>query len=587
MKEVLNIAMKCRSCAKAKCQSACPLEQDIPLITKLIKNNQFNEAKDILFMHNPFGYVTSSLCNHEKQCAGNCIFHDVDFFKLENSLSKQYFNELISYPPTLETRPIAIIGGGIAGLTMAHMLLKQGIKPTIFEKDQLGGVIVKAIPDFRFDKSLFLKHISKIASLSNVVYEEITVESLDKLDEFNHLIFTTGAPIESSALEGENVLRGINVLHAFNEQKLNVVNKKVAVIGLGNTACDVARALKRANNDVSIIYRRDIDSSPATSKELASLKEEEIVIKQCLSPVSYFNSTLRMQKNELVEVEGSKRKNIIPTNIFEEEKFDFVVEALGSKVNDNLLKALLEEDYLTLQAVRKNEPNKRSFTLTSHNKLVSVIGDAYYGAWNIAQAINSSLEVVKKHYPTYLFGGSFNPITKAHVKIIDYLSSLGNLIIVPNGDKYNLKDLMSFDHRKKMIEIELRKLKYQGRISISDFEKSTLYKGSIETLRYYNHPVMVIGDDCLLTLHKWINASKLVEENNFVVITRKHSKESLEKYIQEQEILTQYQDHFTIVELLEESVRNISSSSYRYENNQDALSEEVIDYIKNNKLYEV
>ena len=75
------------------------------------------------------------ICNHEKQCAGNCIFGDVDFYEIEKELSIQYFDDLITYPTKLEERPIAIIGGGIAGLTLAHSLLKKGIKPTIYEKN--------------------------------------------------------------------------------------------------------------------------------------------------------------------------------------------------------------------------------------------------------------------------------------------------------------------------------------------------------------------------------------------------------------------------------------------------------------------
>ena len=72
---------------------------------------------------------------------------------------------------------------------------------------------------------------------------------------------------------------------------------------------------------------------------------------------------------------------------------------------------------------------------------------------------------------------------------------------------------MDFDHRVHMIKAEINKLPFSERVEISEFEKSSLYKGSIETLRYYNHPVMVIGDDCLLTIHTWINANDLIKEN--------------------------------------------------------------------------
>lgn len=586
MKEVLKIANLCRSCAKAKCQMACPLKQNIPLITKLIKNNKIDEAATILFMHNPFGYITSVLCDHEKQCAGNCLFTDVEFQHIENKLSTLYFDKLVNYPPTLETRNIAIIGGGIAGLTLAHSLIKQGIKPTIYEKNKLGGVIINAIPDFRFNKTLFLKHIEAIKQRCNVIDKEINTSNLDELKKYTHIIFTTGAQIEKRSLLNKEVLTGIEVLNEYNLNNLTITNKKIAVVGLGNTACDVARSLKKLGNDVHIIYRRDIGSSPASSKEINALYKEGILIKECLNPVEYCDNILTMRKNDLVSVPGKVRKNIIETNIYEKEHYDYVVEALGSTYDDTLLKNVLEDDYQILEDMRYNK-DTRSITINKNKQLISVIGDAYYGAWNIAQAINSALEIVRKHYPTYLFGGSFNPITIAHAKIIQYLSTLGNVIVVPNGDKYNLKDLMSFDHRKEMIEIELNKIKFNKRIMISAFEKSSLYKGSIETLRYYNHPVMVIGDDCLLSLHNWINASNLVQENRFLVITRMHKKEFLEEYLKQQEILSVYKDHFEIVELLDENERQVSSTSFRQDKNQDAISLEVTEYIKNNKLYEV
>ena len=586
MNDVLNMANKCRSCGNAKCRVACPLHQDIPLITKLIRNNQIIDAKDILFMHNPFGYVTGYLCNHENQCAGNCIFGEVDFYEIEKDLSIKFFEELITYPKKLEVRPIAIIGGGVAGLTVAHYLLKQGIKPTIYEKNKLGGVITNAIPNFRYDKSLFESHIQAIEKNANVIYQDINQDNLDILNQYEHLIFTTGAEIENHSLNYPNVLQGIATLEKFNKQKLELNNKKVAVIGLGNTACDVARALKRLNNDVTIIYRRDIASSPATLKELRSLEEENIPICECLSPIKYENNVLTMQKNRLEQVEGSRRKMITPLDEYQKEEFDFVIEALGSKQDDKILKALLKEDFKLIEQARLDR-SSRSFSFKHQDQLISLIGDAYYGPWNIAQAINSGLEVVHKYYPTYLFGGSFNPITKAHTKIIDYLSSLGNVIVVPNGNKYNLKDLMDFDHRVHMIKAEINKLPFSERVEISEFEKSSLYKGSIETLRYYNHPVMVIGDDCLLTIHTWINANDLIKENQFLVITRNNTKTHLEKYISKQEILSKYEDHFKIIELLDENHRNLSSSNYRTTKNKDVLSEDVLKYIEKNKLYEV
>ena len=50
------------------------------------------------------------------------------------------------------------------------------------------------------------------------------------------------------------------------------------VIGAGNVAMDVARTLKRLNNNVTIVYRRTIDNSPASIKEIKAVKSEKINI---------------------------------------------------------------------------------------------------------------------------------------------------------------------------------------------------------------------------------------------------------------------------------------------------------------------
>ena len=590
MNEINNIANKCKKCTNANCKKHCPIHNNIPLITKLIEEKEYDLAKEVLFQTNPFPYLTSILCDHDKQCFGNCLFKNVDFYNIEQNIGERYFDELITYPKQVEEDNVLIIGGGIAGLAIAHHLLKAGIKPTIYEKDNLGGIVLNAIPDFRFNKELFKKHIDAISKASNIVNKRFCKNDLDSLSKYTHIIVAIGCENETTSLNGEFVYKGIEVLKAYNEGKLNIQNKKVGVIGLGNTACDVARALKRLGNDVSIVYRRDIESSPASKKELNDLMNEDIKILSKFSPVSFESNILTVKLNELLEVAGTKRKQIVETDKVEKFNFDIIVEALGSKVDQNFIDMIfsafdkkLYEEYLLL----KQDKNRRSETLYQDKKSISVIGDAYYGAWNIAEAINSANEVVNKIYPRFLFGGSFDPITLAHTQIIDYLSSIGRVLVVPNGNKYNLKNLTSFDKRVNMLEIEFNKLDYKHRILISDYEKSSAYKGSIETLRYFNHPIMVIGDDCLLKLDTWINPETLIKENKFLVITRHQNVDDLIKYIKNNELLSKYENNFKVVNILDDKTRMISSSAFKLNTNVDFVSKEILDFIKENKLYEV
>ena len=90
-----------------------------------------------------------------------------------------------------------------------------------------------------------------------------------------------------------------------------------------------------------------------------------------------------------------------------------------------------------------------------------------------------------------VFGGSFNPPTIAHKEIIKTLCSLNyeKVIIVPNGNKYNLKEMVSYNHREKMLEIMTKDLK---NIEISNIEEHNHFKGTVETLRNLNHPVLLI-----------------------------------------------------------------------------------------------
>lgn len=577
---LISESKECKNCKVAMCSKNCPLNMDIPLICSLVNENKLDDASNVLFNYNPFGYVTSILCDHDKQCAGNCVFKAVNFYKIEHELSTKYFEKLINYPTNLKNSNVVIVGGGIAGLTVAHTLLKNGFTCTIYEKNKLGGIIETSIPSFRFDNVYLKKHIKKIESLVKVIHEEVNELSINQLKKYRHVVFATGAPMQNVSLNSDKLIKGIDILEEAKNGNSKIVNKKVLVIGLGNTACDVARTLKRFDNDVTIVYRRDIDSSPASLKELNELKEEGINFEFQLSPIEIKSNSLLCRVNELVEVPGKKRKDIRETEELRSIYADYVVDATGSKVDDTLLKMFMKNEFKDYEMFKRENPNAKFY----FSKTYSVCGDGYYGAWNIAHAVNSGLGVSKKLVPNYLFGGSFNPITNAHVAILNNVSKLGKVIVVPNGDNYNLKDLASFEQRVKMIELETRD---NDNIIISDLEHKRPFKGTIETLRYFNHPIMVIGDDCLVGLGSWINAKKLISENKFLVLCRNYSIDEIKNLIKQDELLSNYENNFEIRDILTDDEKKISSTDFRNNKNFDNISKNIKKYIEENKLYEV
>ena len=70
-----------------------------------------------------------------------------------------------------------------------------------------------------------------------------------------------------------------------------------------------------------------------------------------------------------------------------------------------------------------------------------------------------------------IYGGAFNPPTIGHLKIIEYLVNKfpnNKIIILPTNNFYKSKDIVSFDHRKKMLEIMCKG--FIDKIEISNYE---------------------------------------------------------------------------------------------------------------------
>ena len=162
-----------------------------------------------------------------------------------------------------------------------------------------------------------------------------------------------------------------------------------------------------------------------------------------------------------------------------------------------------------------------------------------------------------------VFGGSFNPPTIAHEKIIEILSQrYDEVIIVPNGKKYTRKEFFSNQNRIEMLELIAKR--YHN-VVVSTLELEREFKGTYETLKELNHPVFACGEDCLFDFGTWINAEKLLEENTFLIFTRNNKVEEIKKQILRDAFLSPYYDKFDIIYI---DYPHISSHSYRKTLNQ-------------------
>ena len=112
---------------------------------------------------------------------------------------------------------------------------------------------------------------------------------------------------------------------------------------------------------------------------------------------------------------------------------------------------------------------------------------------------------MKKRYG--FFGGSFNPVTNAHIQLANLVANTYNLdkvVLVPMGDNYNKQDLISEKYRYEMLKLAIKNHK---KIEVSDIELNLPYAltmleafQKIEKTYTEVKPYFIIGADNLLKL---------------------------------------------------------------------------------------
>ncbi len=360
MEDINKLVNECYGCINKPCQSGCPLGNDTTGFIKLMKEEKYKEAYELLCKTTVLQPICGRICPHTKQCQGSCIrrfkFNSVEIGKLEAYIGDLAIENDWKIPKNTDTRKnkkIAIVGGGPAGLTCAAFLAKDGYDVTIFEKsEKLGGIIEHGIPEFRLDKSILENTINKILELGiNVETKKELGKNLDIKDlenKFDAVFLSFGANISSKMnIEGEEkegVFGGNELLENKSFPDLN--GKKVAIIGGGNVAMDTSRTIKRLGaKDVTVIYRRSEKEMPAEEKEIVDAKKEGInfLFQTNIIKILGKNKVEQVEciKTKLVQKDGETR--LSPVNI-ENSNFkldvDYVIMAVGSKVEENLVNSL-------------------------------------------------------------------------------------------------------------------------------------------------------------------------------------------------------------------------------------------------------
>ena len=280
----------------APCSMACPLGQDIARIEMLASWGLFKDAWHKILEENPFPAVCGRVCFHpcERACNRSALddpiaIHNLERFLGDAAVSQEQTPDLTKKPA--RGRKVAIAGAGPAGLSAAYFMMQLGYACDVFEAAATpGGLLRLGIPTYRLPRDILDREIKRIEDLGVNIFcrTPLTANLLEKIQlEYDALFIGCGyARSIALKIEGGHLARdGLDFLRRLQREEMVPFSGRAAVIGGGNTAIDVARALARLGASPLIVYRRRLDDMPAFEPEVKMALDEGVEIMELAAPI--------------------------------------------------------------------------------------------------------------------------------------------------------------------------------------------------------------------------------------------------------------------------------------------------------------
>ena len=251
-------------------------------------------------------------------------------------------------------RKVIIIGSGPAGLTAALYTARANLNPLVFEGSQPGGQLtittdVENYPGFpegimgpelmdkfrdqaaRFGAECHFKHVTKV-NFSEPPYK---VWVADECYTAETIIIATGASAKMLGLESESELMGYGVSACATCDGYFFKDKKVIVVGGGDSAMEEAIYLTKFASEVLIVHRRD------------EFRASKIMVERALN-----NLKIKVAWNTVVaDILGTQKKGVHSVMLKDtqndktrEEACDGVFMAIGHIPNTDLFVEALDAD---------------------------------------------------------------------------------------------------------------------------------------------------------------------------------------------------------------------------------------------------
>ena len=390
---IVEEANRCLHCKRPMCQKGCPISTSIPQVIQLFQDGKMNEAGQMLFENNPLSVVCSIVCNHEGQCEGHCIRGRKDtpvhFSAIESFVSDLYLDRMVVERAEPNGHMVAVIGAGPAGITVAVELAKAGYEVTIFDsKERVGGVMRYGIPDFRLPRTILDRYAARLEQMGIKFRANTTIGGALEIhdlirDGYESVFVGTGVwRPKTLGMRGESLANVHFSVDYLADPSAFDLGETVAVIGVGNSAMDVARtALRHGARHVTMYARSKHVSASSDELAYAQLEGAETVYGKAITLITeegpVFKTAIFDENDKVVGYQEE----------LDQRKVDSTVISISQGPKNKLL--------LTTPGL---EGSDRGLLVTDENGMTSVpgvfaAGDVVTGSKTVVHAVAAAKQV--------------------------------------------------------------------------------------------------------------------------------------------------------------------------------------------------
>lgn len=291
--------INCYDTGTSPCKTACPAHIAVQGYLKLAAQGKYREALQLIKRENPFPAVCGRICNRrcEDACTRGTVDQAVAIDEVKRFIAQQDLNAERRFIPDRVVpkllggfeEKIAIIGAGPAGLSCAYYLAEKGYKPTVFEKNEKpGGMLRYGVPSFKLEKDVIDAEIDIIRQLGVEIKCGVEVGkdvTLDELRSQGYKAFYIaigcqgGRKANIPGEDAEGVMTAVDFLRTVGGDESYPVRGKAVVVGGGNVAIDVARTAVRCGAEsVKMFCLEPRDRMPASEEEIEDAAADGVTL---------------------------------------------------------------------------------------------------------------------------------------------------------------------------------------------------------------------------------------------------------------------------------------------------------------------